>query len=243
MSNVLLVAGRELKAYVRSPLGYIAAAAALLIDGILFMTRALGDAGGKRLSAKVLEDFFFNASGVTMILGVVLSMRLLAQEHESGTLVLLRTSPVSDRSVIVGKFLAVLAVLMVITGLTLYMPALIFVNGKVSVGHILVGYLGLILLGAATMSVGIFSSAIAKNQVIAAILATAIMGALLLMWLLARISDAPVDDFINGLAIHHLRQRDFMTGVLHLDNVVYYLAMTYFFLFAATKTLEARRWQ
>jgi ABC-2 type transport system permease protein len=243
MTSALLITGRELKAFVRSPLGYVAAAAALLINGILFMTQALGGTEAKRLSAKVLEQFFYNASGVTMILGVVLSMRLIAHEHETGTLVLLKTSPVRDRDVVLGKFAAVMAVILVITGLTAYMPALIFVNGKVSVGHILVGYLGMTLLGAATVAVGLFASALAKNQVIAAILGAAIMGTLLLLWLVAKISDPPVADFVNGLAIHHVRQRDFMTGVMRLDNVVYYLAVSFFFLLAAIKTLEARRWR
>ena len=52
-----------------------------------------------------------------------------------------------------------------------------------------------------------------------------------------------MDDFIEGLAVHHLRFRDFMTGVLRLENVVYYLALSFFFLLASIKTLEARRWR
>jgi len=172
-----------------------------------------------------------------------LSMRLIAQEEEQGTLVLLKTSPIRDWDLVLGKFLAVFGMIAIITGLTVYMPALIFVNGKVSVGHIATGYLGVLLLGAATASVGIFASALAKRQVVAAILGAVIMGALVLLWLLAKMTEPPVTDFLNGLAIHHLRQRDFMTGVLRLENVVYYVVMCFFFLLATTKTLEARRWR
>ncbi len=243
MSNILLIAGRELRAYFRSPLGYLAAAAALLLDGILFMTQALGGTGDKRLSAHVLGEFFHNLSGVTMILGIVLSMRLIAYDHEHGSLILLRTSPISDREVVLGKYLAVLAVMFLITALTTYMPALIFVNGKVSVAHIGVGYLGVFLLAAVAASVGLFASALAKNQIIAAILGAVIMATMVLWWLIAKIADPPVKDFIEGLAVHHLRQRDFMTGVLRLENIVYYIAVIYFFLLASTKTMEARRWQ
>ena len=64
-----------------------------------------------------------------------------------------------------------------------------------------------------------------------------------MLWMLAKVTDPPVRDFINGLAIHHLRQRDFMVGVLRLENVVYYVALTYFFLLATIKTLGARRWR
>lgn len=243
MSNVLLIAKRELKAYFRSPLGYLAAAAALLLTGILFMTQALGGTGDKRLSAQVLAEYFNNLTGVTMILGIVLSMRLIAYDHEHGTLILLRTSPVTDRQVVLGKYLAVGLVMFLITSLTTYMPALIFVNGKVSVAHIAVGYLGVLLLGMVATSVGLFASAISKNQIIAAILGAVIMATMVLWWLIAKIADPPVKDFIEGLAVHHLRQRDFMTGVLRLENVVYYIAVVYFFLLASTKTMEARRWR
>ncbi len=243
MSNILLIAKRELKAYFRSPLGYIAAAAALLVSGIWFMARALGDTGDKRLSAQVLAEFFNGLTGVIMFVGIVLSMRLIAYDHEHGSLILLRTSPIRDRDVVIGKYLAVLAVMFLITALTTYMPALIFVNGKVSVGHIAVGYLGVLLLAAVTVSVGLFASAIAKNQIIAAVLGAVLMATMVLWWLIAKVADPPVKEFLEGLAVHHLRQRDFMTGVLRLENVVYYLAVSYFFLLASTKTLEARRWQ
>jgi ABC-2 type transport system permease protein len=243
MSHVMLIAGRELRSYFRSPLGWVAASAALFINGVWFIAKALGDPGAKRLSATVLSQFFNGLTGVTMIVGIALSMRLIAQEEEQGTLVLLKTSPLRDRDLVLGKFLAILGMLSLITVLTGYMPALIFVNGKVSVGHIMTGYLGVFLLAAATSSVGLFASALAKRQVVAAILGASIMGTLVLLWLLAKMTEPPVADFLNGLAIHHLRQRDFMTGVLRLENVVYYIVVCFFFLLATTKTLEARRWR
>jgi ABC-2 type transport system permease protein len=243
MNQALLIAGRELKAYLRSPLGYAIAAAVLLGEGIWFMAKALGGAGSKRLSAQVLAEFFNGASGATILACVVLSMRLIAFESEHGTLVLLKTSPVHDRDVVLGKFLSVMVVLVVLTGLSAYMPALIFVNGRVSVGHILVGYLGVFLLGCSVTAIGLFASALAKNQVIAAIVAAVLVLVMLLLWMVAKVTEPPVNTFLDALSIHHLRQRAFMTGVLRLDNVIYYLSVCFFFLLAATKTLEARRWR
>src|SRR5215471_7468094 len=94
VSGTLLIARRELRAYLRSPFGYIVAAAMLLIDGLLFQGYALG--AGARLSADVLHDFFYFASGTTMVAAILLSMRLLAEERQTGTLVLLNTAPVGD---------------------------------------------------------------------------------------------------------------------------------------------------
>ena len=240
MRNALLLAQRELRAYIRSPLGWTVAAAMLLLDGVLFQWSAMA---GAKLSAQVLADFFYNVSGITMIGAIVLAMRLIAQEREKSTLVLINTAPIRDRDIVLGKFLALMAFLTVVTLLTAYMPALIFVNGRVSVGHILVGYLGILLLAAASAAIGLLGSAFARTQVIAAVLGAVILGVMLLLWMGAKVADPPVSTFLLSLALHHERQRSFMTGVLRLENVVYYVAVTYFFLLAATKTLEARRWR
>ena len=241
MNATLLIAGRELRAYLRSPFGYIVAAATLLIDGLLFEGFALG--ASARLSADVLFDFFYFASGTTMVAAILLSMRLVAEERQTGTMVLMNTAPVRDIEIVLGKFLASFVFIALLTALTAYMPLLILVNGKISVGHILVGYLGLLLLGSASVAIGLFGSALAKTQVLAAIAGAGILVTMLLLWLVARVSDPPLNTFLAGLALHNERQNPFMRGVLELENVVYYVAVTYFFLIAATKTLEARRWR
>jgi len=241
VNATLLIAGRELRAYLRSPFGYIVAAATLLIDGLLFEGFALG--ASARLSADVLFDFFYFASGTTMVASILLSMRLVAEERQTGTMVLMNTAPVRDIEIVLGKFLASFAFIALLTALTAYMPLLILVNGKISAGHILVGYLGLLLLGSASVAIGLFGSALAKTQVLAAIAGAGILVTMLLLWLVARVSDPPLNTFLAGLALHNERQNPFMRGVLELENVVYYVAVTYFFLIAATKTLEARRWR
>src|SRR6266511_6456539 len=152
MRNALLIAGRELRSYLRSPLGPIVAAAMLLADGLLFQVGAMA---GTRLSAQVLADFFYYISGVTMIGAIALSMRLIAHEREKGTLVLVNTAPVRDSQIILGKFMALFTFLVLVTLITAYMPALIFVNGRVSGRHILVGCLGIVLLGASAVSIGL----------------------------------------------------------------------------------------
>jgi len=241
MTRVLLVTRRELSAYLRSPLGYMVAAAALLIEGLIYMG-FLGS--GPRLSADVLRWFFDVASWTTMIISLILSMRLVAGEREHGTLVLLRTAPIHDGEIIAGKFLAALALLAIITLLTVHMPLLIFVNGKVSVGHIAVGYAGVLLLGAASLAVGLFASALAGSQIVAVILGAVILGTMLVLWQVARVTEPPINTFLSSLAlIYPTNQAGFMKGVLRLENVLYYVAVTYFFLLAATHALKARRWR
>ena len=142
MSKALLIARREMGAYVRSPLGSVIIAGALLIDGILFYYWGLSQ---KMLSAEVLSEFFYAASGITM---AAASSSRCASSPKSAR----RTrSPCSTRRpYATGRSCSAStcrrsAMLALLTALTLYMPALIFVNGKVSIGHIAVGYLGLLL--------------------------------------------------------------------------------------------------
>jgi ABC-2 type transport system permease protein len=241
VSGALLIARRELRAYLRSPFGYIVGAAMLLIDGLLFQVFALG--GGARLSAEVLHDFFYFASGTTMVASILLSMRLLAEERQTGTLVLLNTAPLHDSEIVAGKFLSAFVFVVILTALTLYMPLLVLVNGKISVGHIAVGYLGLVLLGAASVSIGLFGSALMRSQVLAVIVGAAILVTMLLLWMVGKVTDPPLNGFLAGLALHNERQNSFMKGLLRLEDVVYYVGVTYFFLLASTKALGARRWR
>ncbi|MBK8257484.1 MAG: ABC transporter permease subunit [Polyangiaceae bacterium] len=241
MNSALLIARRELSAFLSSFLGFIVLAAVLLVEGIYFNAFVLGSTA--RLSADVLRDFFYMASGFTMALAVVLAMRLIAGERESGTLVLLNTAPIKDSEIVAGKFIAALALLALHLVLTLHMPLLVMVNGKVTWAHIGVGYFGLLLLGAAALAIGMFGSALAKHQIVALIIGATLVTVFVLWWMVARITDPPLNGFLSSMALHHERQRPFMTGVLKLENVVYYVGIAYFFLLAATKTMEARRWR
>lgn len=239
MNQVLLIARRELFAYLRSPLGAVIIAGALLIDGLWFYYQATQ----KLVSAEILQQFIWVASGTTMASSLFLSMRLFAEERQTGTLVLLNTSPVRDWEIVLGKYLSALSVILVLTACTAYLPALILVHGKISWGHVLVGYAGILLLGSAAISIGLFGSALARSQVVAIIISAAILGALILLWVVARSVDPPLNRFFSALALHHENFRPFMAGRLELGAVAYYIAMTYFFLLASMKVLEARRWR
>jgi ABC-2 type transport system permease protein len=197
----------------------------------------------QKLSFDALVDFFETASGTTMIAAIILSMRLVAEERQTGTITLLNTAPLRDTEIVLGKFLAAFGVIVVMTALTIYMPLMIKVHGKISVGHILVGYTGLLLLGAAATAIGLFASALARSQVVAAIVGAVVIGVLLLQWMVARATEPPLNEFLAALALHHQNFIPFKQGILDLKHVVYYFAITFFFLLAATKVMEARRWR
>jgi len=236
-----LVARRDLAAYTHGFSGYLIVAAVLFVLGLLFQTRGLG--AGAQYSHEVLETFFENAGGLVMISGILFTMRSLAEERQLGTDVLLETSPATELQVVVGKWLAAMLVMVGMLALTLYMPGLIFVNGKVSLGHIAVGYLGLALLAGATTAIGVAASSLFETQLPAGILAAVVVVTMLLGWLLADVSDPPFDDILAYAAYWDQHYQEFMEGRLHLRSVVYYLSVTFLFLLGASKVLEGRRWR
>ena len=239
MTPTLLIARRELATYLNTTWGWVILAAVLLIDGLLFNAFAMTEA--PRYSADVLEDFFFFSSGTTMIAGVLLSMRLIAEERQSGTMVLLDTAPVTEAQVVLGKFLGAFGFLSVITLATVYMPILIQVNGKVGWEQIGAGYLGLLSLGGAAVAIGTFGSSLAKNQLMAAAMGGAILVLMLLGWLLARITEAPISEVLAYTALFDRHFQPFMRGRVNTESLVLYGSVVFAFLTMATRVLQTRR--
>lgn len=240
MNGVWLIARRELSAYARSPLGAVIIAVALLINGILFYVDSISR---QLLSGEALAKFFYNSSGLTAVAALFLSFRLIAEERQTKTFTLLNTSPISGAEIVLGKFISAFLMVALMTVLSLYMPFLLFFTGKVSIGHIVIGYLGLFAIGSASTAIGLFASSVTKHQVIAIIVGAGILAVLFVMWMVATVTEAPINEYLSGLAFHHLNFSSFQLGILELRGVAYYLVVTYIFLFAATKVLEARRWQ
>jgi ABC-2 type transport system permease protein len=241
MAATSIIYRRELGSFLRSPFAWVIATLVLIVDGIFFRAFVLR---GEQLSALVLERFFWFSSGMVMFAGILLSFRLIAEERTSHSMVLLNTSPVRDTEIIVGKFLAALTFLAILLVLSIYMPLLIKVRGKITGSQILVGYLGLFLLGAATLAIGLFASAMVRHQLLAAIIATFIVVVMVFLFQFAKTLDGTVRDVLQELDLWWIHfQNGFMKGVLNLKDVIYYLAVTYFFLLLGVKTLEAKRWQ
>ncbi len=240
MKNVTLIARRELQSYLRTMSGYIIIAVMLFIDGLLF--NAFAVAGTAKKSSEIVAEFFTLTSGITMIGAVFLSMRLIAEERQTGTVALLYSSPIHDVEIVLGKFLASFVFLCLFFATTLYMPVLVAVYGKVSVGHIAAGYFGLMLVGATGLAIGTFGSALTKSQVVAAVLSGVMVLALTTAWLLGKVTDRPLTDIVMGLAWWgHFDA--FRTGLVHVKHVTYFVLVTFISLFAATRVLEARRWR
>jgi gliding motility-associated transport system permease protein len=240
-SGISLIVKRELGTYFRSLSGYVIFSLLLLLDGLFFNIFAVSSTA--KFSTDVLADFLFWTSGVVCTVAVFLSMRLIAEDRETGALPLLTTSSLSDGEIVVAKFISGFLFLAVFIAVTIYMPLLIFINGKVSLGHIVGGYFGLLCIGSAAFAIGTFGSAIAPSQIVAGIISGSIVVFLVIEWSLARLVDGALGDVFSYLALHDKHFRPFMDGTVSLRDVVFYLSVTMFFLVLARNSLEARRWK
>lgn len=236
-----LVVRREIGQYFRTWSGYVFVAILLALTGLLYNAFAVGSSA--KYSADVLSDFLYLSSGTTMAAALFLSMRSLAEERQTGSFPLLASSPLTDGQIVFAKFIAAYLVVVLYVLSTTYMPALVFVNGSVSIGHIFAGYVGLLAVGAAATAIGIFGSAVARTQLFAIIISAVILVALLAVWLVASLVDGPLGDVLSYVALHNKHFRPFMEGKVSLSDLVFYLSVTVFFLVLSRNVLEARRWR
>jgi ABC-2 type transport system permease protein len=195
------------------------------------------------------------APGVEVVLGPLvtlfllgtpaITMRLLAEEQRMGTIELLLTAPVRDYELVVGKWLGGWLFLLTIIAVTLIFPFVLnlMVEPGIDQGPLITGYLGLLLLSAALVAIGVAISALFSNQ-IAAFFTT--LGVLLVLWLISMPSqEAGVSggSLLSYLDITEHFYATLYRGIIDLSDVVYFLSLTALALFLASVVVEMRRWR
>jgi ABC-2 type transport system permease protein len=255
MSGVSAVLRKELTTYFATPIFYLMGFFFLLVEGFLFYfiyfnyfrTASFQVAQNPQLAAMldpfqvVFRSFFEDLGFILLLLTPILTMRLLAEEKRAGTAELLFTYPIPDWGVILGKFLAAFAVFATFLVFTVVYPVMFAFLTRMDWGQIASGYLGVLLLGGATLALGLFASSLTANQIIAAISTFAL---LLLFWLIG----APQEmGTAGGGLMSALSLRDHLPnlakGVIDTKDLLYYLCFAYFFLFLTKRQLESRRWR
>jgi len=238
MRKVLVLARRELAGYFFSPMAYVVAALFFAAGGLWFFYKVF--IPGNEASLRPL----FEAMAYVMVFAApLLTMRLLSDEYRSGTIETLMTSPVSDAAVVLGKFLAVMVFyLILLAGSGAYL-ALVAIYGQPDLGVATMGYLGMVLLGAAFLSVGLFASSLTSHQLVAAIVGTAILAVLAILMQLLVAHGAEPWNYLAARLNAMTYFSDFSRGVLDTRGVVFFLSVAALFLFFSVKAVESRRWR
>jgi ABC-2 type transport system permease protein len=253
MRNVLAIAGKELRGYFSSPIAYVVIGLFALIFGWFFyvplsffnrqsMQMSMGMGGSLNINQMLIAPMLTNAGVVILFLMPMITMRTYAEEKRSGTMELLLTSPVTDTQIILGKFLGVLGLYGAILAVTLIHIAILFIYGTPAWKPVVTGYIGLFLMGASFLSIGLLISSLTKNQIVAGIATFAVV---LMLWVINWMGSfvGPTAQAVLGhLSItDHLE--DFARGVLDTKHFVYYLSFIAFGLFLTAKAVDSERWR
>ncbi|MFN3821555.1 MAG: ABC transporter permease [bacterium] len=234
MKQMITIFRRELRAYFDSPLAYIVIVAFLLVTGWFFATNVFVVAQADMRIAFGVIPFIF------LFFTPALTMRLVAEERKSGTLELLTTLPISDASIILGKYLAALVLLSAAVIPTILYAIVLGILGDVDTGATIAGYIGLILLGGSYLAIGTFGSSLTDNQVIAFIISFFLIFLFFLLdkilfllpnWIVTPVEFLAVEKHFQNIS----------RGVIDSRDIVYFLSLMGLFLFLATRSLVARR--
>jgi ABC-2 type transport system permease protein len=242
MKNILTICGKELQTYFVSPVAYIVLLMFLLVSGYFFAYFYFIPASRFQYEGSAtFQPACYYMAWLFVLMLPLITMRLLAEERRVGTIELLLTSPVTDTQVVLGKYLASLALLGILLASTFFFPLYVAIYGNPDPGPIISGYLGLLLLGAAILAVGLLLSSLTSNQLVAAI--TSII-TVFLLWLIGFASNTPgtLGKVFGGLSLMEHFQ-DFTRGVLTTTDTVYYLSVIVVGLYLTVKSVESSRWR
>jgi len=226
--------GKELKDFFISPIAYIVISVFLLVTGWLFFSTFF-------IFNQADMRNFFNLLPMTFAFVVpAITMRLFSEELNTGSYEILLTLPVTFRDIILGKFLAGVAFVCAILLPTLAYPVCISLMGELDWGPVIGGYAGAVMLGAASTAIGLFASALTRNQIIAFILGAVICFGLTTMDRMLFFFPPPILNIVNYLgASSHFQ--NVAKGIIDSRDILYFLSLVFLGLYAAHLAMQEKK--
>jgi len=253
--NFTAVLRKELAVYFATPIFYVTGFFFLMLGGYFFYSNILyynlvsfqaaqNPMMAEQLNSQLMifRPLFGVLTIVFLLLLPLITMRLLAEEKRSGTAELLFTYPLTDWSIISGKFLAALLVYAVFLSFTLGYALIFLIVGRLDWASLATSYLGMLLFGGACLALGLFTSSLTENQIIAGVTGFAL---LLLFWTIGwqqELGSMGWKGIFGALSMSE-HYENFSKGVIDTRDLVYFLSFIFFFLFLTKRQLESRRWR
>ena len=238
MRRIALICGKEIGTYLSSPMAYIVSAIFIALSGASFTTYLAQTS----YSDTSIRGFLETGQLLILLFSALLTMRLISEERKLGTWELLLTAPAREYEIVLGKFFSCLLVLAGMLILTLYFPLLLMIFGDPDTGPILTSYLGLFLLGSASVAIGIFASSLTPNQIVSAVVAGGILFGLWFLGMVGSLIPEPLGEILSYFSLSE-HFPGFVRGVVDTRDLVYYLSVTAVFLFLSVRSIETERWR
>ena len=261
IANTIAIFRRELQGYFASPLAYIVAGIFWLLSGFFYVYILFSPEvgliqvasakdqtgfppGALDVAYEFLRAFLSVVGSLILFLLPMLSMGLYAEERKQGTLELLATSPLTNWTIAVGKLLGAVTFFV-----TMIIPLFIYetitlsaADPPVQPGVTIIGHLGLILLAAATLSLGMFISSLTDSSIIAAIITFALIFLLWIIDLIGQSIQGPMGDILEHLSLlkHY---NNLVQGVFDTGSIVLLVSYIFLGIFLTAQSIEAFRFQ
>ena len=258
ISNTIAIAQRELRGYFASPLAYIVAAIFWFISGLLFYELSLGDRGiiqqvalSERMgmdigsidvATELLNSFLAVLSSLSLFLVPILSMGLYAEEKKRGTLELLATSPITNWVVALGKLLAVMLLfIFMILPSTIY-EAIAFSAAKPPIPPTipLLAHLGLILLIASLLSIGMFISSLTSSTILAAILTFGVVILLLIIEAIISNLNGQLRESLSAISLLE-SYNNLVGGIVQISDLILFFSCIFLGIYLTAQSIQVLR--
>jgi ABC-2 type transport system permease protein len=255
MRNVWIIFKKELRSYFVSPVAYLLLTMFAAVSAFFFWIylrgfveygmemQMRGQMYPLNINEQIVRPLLSNAAVIGGLFFIpMITMRLFAEEKRTGTIELLVTSPINDVEVILGKWLAAMALYGCMLLFTALNFAFLFKYGNPDWKPLAIGYLGLFLQAGALLAIGTFISTLTKNQIIAGAATFAIC---ILLWVMSAVSQFDSSTWSQTLSYLSINSHleSFEKGVIDSKDAVFYLTVIFFGLFLTTRSLESLRWR
>lgn len=235
LKNIWTIYLRELRSFFNSAVAYIVIVVFLALLGWFFWNDLFV------VNLATLRPLFETTPFLLLFFAPAITMRLISEEKKIGTLELLVTKPVSEFEIVAGKFLAGWSLVLIAFIPTLSYYISVSGLGDLDVGPVVGGYLGLSLVGAVYVSVGLFGSSLTENQVVAFIVSFLIVFVFFLLDKILIYLPREVASVVEYLGID-FHFSNIARGVVDSRDLIYYLSLVGAFLLLSTVSLQRRKW-
>jgi len=228
---MLAILKKELNSFFASPIGYLVIAVFLIING-LYLWVFKGDFNILNAGFADLSSFFFIAPWFFLFLIPAITMRSFSDEFRLGTIEILKTKPLTDWQIVLGKYFgALVLIILALLPTTIYIYSIIQLGspvGNLDFGSTLGSYIGLLFLASAYTAIGLFTSTFSNNQIVAFILA--ILISFFIFYGFEAIADLGNLELFRNLGMNE-HFKSISRGIIDTRDVIYFVSITIFFLF------------
>jgi len=234
MKKTIHILKKEFRSYFTSPIAYIVISIFLLVTGWFFFSTFF------IYNQASMRNFFNLLPIVFSFIIPAVTMRLFSEEFNIGSYEILLTMPVTTMDVILGKFFAAVLFICVMMIPTIAYPLIIAFIGELDWGPIIGGYIGTVFLGASFTAIGLFSSSLTRNQIVAFIIGAAICFALIMIDGISFLIPSSILGIVGYLGTNFHFQ-NIAKGVIDTRDIIYFLSIVFLGLYGAYLSIYAKK--